>query len=242
MITMSPGHFGKGTGAVSLVDEVVEARKVAVEVTRVLKAFGVHVHFVEDTVSKNRQQNIRYLVAAHNKTTRDLDVSIHFNAVEGVKQAGIGTEVLYVNPAVEGLAKRLSAAIASAGQLKDRGAKRRTDLGFLNGTTKRAVLIEVCFVNSKQDVANYTQHFEAICAAIAQVLMQEVAARPFSSEALTSRVMALWADKQYVIAQLERGVQDGVFQEVWVQRAKMGTLTVVDYVALSALQLNYALA
>lgn len=38
---MNPGHFSKGTGAVSLLDEVIEARKVAGEVVHVLKGFGV---------------------------------------------------------------------------------------------------------------------------------------------------------------------------------------------------------
>ncbi|MER2189312.1 MAG: N-acetylmuramoyl-L-alanine amidase [Solibacillus sp.] len=238
MITISPGHFGKGSGAVSLIDEAVEARKVAQALSRELKKLSINVHFLEDTVSKNQSQNIGYLVAAHNKTMRELDVSIHFNAVADVRAEGIGTEVLYVNPAVQPLAQQLSTAIAKAGSFKNRGAKRRTDLGFLNGTAKQALLIEVCFVNSKEDVVNYEQHFTAICAAIAQVLAGRVHIWPFSSGALTSRVLDMWADEQAIIRQLERGVADGVFQEVWLQRAKAGTLSIHDYLALSALQLK----
>lgn len=235
MVTISPGHFGKGTGAVSLLDEAVEAGRVAREVVRLLMAHGVRVQLVEDTVSNNQTQNIRYLVAAHNKTARELDVSIHFNAVAHVHEEGIGTEVLYVNPAARELAETVSAAIAAAGGFKNRGAKRRVDLGFLNGTMKRALLIEVCFINSREDVARYREHFDAICAAIATAL---IGVPHFSSAALTASVAAIWQDKKAVVHQLEAGVARGVFQEVWLQRAKAGTLNLDDYLALSLLQLK----
>lgn len=238
MITMSPGHFGKGTGAVSLVDEVVEAKKVTMEVVRQLQAFGIMAHYVEDTVSKNQQQNIRYLVTAHNHTARELDVSIHFNAVAAVRAEGIGTEVLYVNPVVSELAEQVSAAITGAGHFHNRGAKRRTDLGFLNGTAKKALLIEICFINSKTDVAHYKQYFQAICFAIARVLAEYIQPLTISSSALKERVLAIWSDKEAVTRQLAQGVQDGVFHAQWLERAKAGTLTLQDYLALSVLQLK----
>jgi hypothetical protein len=53
--------------------------------------------------------------------------------------------------------------------LINRGAHKRSDLFFLNGTEEPAILIEVCFVDAAADVEAYQQSFEAICEAIAAV-------------------------------------------------------------------------
>src|SRR5690606_14308916 len=97
-----------------------------------------------------------------------------FNSIPGTQNRGIGTEVLYVNPAVKGIAEQLSGAIANASGLKNRGAKHRANLAFLNGTTKKALLIEVCFVNDSVDVALYRRDFNKICYAIAEELAKAV--------------------------------------------------------------------
>lgn len=172
MITISPGHWHIGTGAVGIIDEVAEARKVVAGVVYHLKQRGIFAHTVVDTRSKNQRENLLYIVNNHNATVRKLDVSIHFNAVAGKSAQPIGTEVLHKNEPV--LAQKVSAAIAKASGLKNRGAKKRSDLAFLNGVKKRAILIEVCFVNSAKDVALYQQFKRAICVAIADVLANEV--------------------------------------------------------------------
>jgi hypothetical protein len=75
---------------------------------------------------------------------------------------------LYVTQSA--LAAEVSAAIADAGELINRGGKKRTDLFFLNSTEMPAILIEVCFVDSEADAELYEENFEAICDAIADVL------------------------------------------------------------------------
>jgi len=60
-------------------------------------------------------------------------------------------------------------AISEAGGLINRGAHKRSDLYFLNGTNEPAILIEVCFVDAAADVEAYQQNFEEICRAIANV-------------------------------------------------------------------------
>ncbi len=172
MITISPGHWHIGTGTSDIIDEVIEARKVVDGVAWQLTRRGIKVHKVVDTTSNNQQENLHYLVRAHNATTRQIDVSIHFNAVAGRRQEGIGTEVLFRHDTL--LATHLVNKIAEVSSLKNRGAKRRLDIAFLNGVSKRAVLIEICFVNSVADVALYQQYEKQICKAIADVLMQEV--------------------------------------------------------------------
>lgn len=167
MITMGPGHWKIGTGACDLLDEVKEARKVTDRVIEILRASGIATNHVEDNTSTNQQQNLTYLVNQHNATNRKLDVSIHFNS-SARKVDGIGTEVLYYD--AKELAANVSSAIATAGKLKDRGAKQRKELAFLNGTNKPAILIEVCFVSSEYDCKMYRQRFEDICQAIAKEL------------------------------------------------------------------------
>jgi N-acetylmuramoyl-L-alanine amidase len=80
----------------------------------------------------------------------------------------MGCEVLYVTQ--EALAKEVSTAICAASGLKNRGAKKRTDLKFLNATDEPSVLLEVCFVDSQADVDLYRASFNQICAAIAESL------------------------------------------------------------------------
>ena len=120
MITISPGHWLPGTGAKDLIDEVTEARRVVNRVVTILLAAGVITNHVEDNSSKNQQQNLTYLVAQHNKTNRQLDVSVHLNSAARSTKP-IGTEVLYYDAVA--LAKKVSAAMALAGTFKDRGER-----------------------------------------------------------------------------------------------------------------------
>ncbi|UGY13725.1 N-acetylmuramoyl-L-alanine amidase [Bradyrhizobium septentrionale] len=102
----------------------------------------------------------------HNSQRRDLDVSVHFYAYEQVSKP-MGVEVLYVTQGA--LAADVSTAISCCGLL-NRGAKKRTDLFFLNETAGPAILIETCFVDSEADAEVYERQFDAICEAIATVL------------------------------------------------------------------------
>jgi N-acetylmuramoyl-L-alanine amidase len=63
------------------------------------------------------------------------------------------------------MAARMSRAVAQAGGFIDRGAKVRTNLGFLNLAQRPAILTEICFVNSTVDVELYRRNFEPICKA-----------------------------------------------------------------------------
>lgn len=172
MITISPGHWTVGTGARDLIDEVTEARRVAKRVTEILRKASIQTNYIEDNVSKNQNQNLTYLVTQHNKTTRQLDVSVHFNASSGRQTRGIGVEVLYYD--AKDLAAKVSKAISNASGLIDRGAKQRREISFLSNTNKPAILLEICFVNSTVDTAIYNRDFEKICQAIAKELAAAV--------------------------------------------------------------------
>jgi N-acetylmuramoyl-L-alanine amidase len=164
MIVISSGHGKYVRGASGYLDEVNEARRVVERVAQYLRRLGMGIVTFHDDVSTTQNENLHRIVDFHNAQTRDLDVSVHFNAYVETDSA-MGTEVLYATQYE--LADRVSAAIAVAGELPDRGAKERDDLYFLNSTEAPAILIETCFVDSAYDAEAYGQCFDRICAAIA---------------------------------------------------------------------------
>jgi len=180
-IVISSGHGLHVPGARDIIDEVTEARRVTDWVAAILRSAGALSSVFHDNTSRNQRDNINTIVRHHNGQIRDLDVSVHFNAVAGgTRDAGIGVEALYRvgNAQTRELAGRVAKAISKASGLilrhprsKVPGAVARNDLGFLNNTNAYAILIEVCFVNSRTDVRLYQQHFEAICQAIANSLI-----------------------------------------------------------------------
>ena len=165
-VVISSGHGLHVRGASGIIDEVDEARKIVDQVAGELNARGVKVVTFHDDTSKDQSTNLSTIVNFHNKHERDLDISVHFNAYEQVTKP-MGCEVLYVSQ--QNLASQVSAAIASSGFI-NRGAKKRTDLYFLNKCNRPAILLEICFVDSEADVALYDEHFEDICDDIADVL------------------------------------------------------------------------
>ena len=242
MITISPGHYKVGSGAKGLIDEVTEARKVVATVKEHLIKSGVACHVVVDNVSNSQKENLRYLIAKHNATKRQLDVSVHFNAISGQTNRALGVEVLYFNDELKPFAQKMSAAIANAGMLKNRGAKKRTDLAFLKGVHMPAILIEVCFVNSTVDVSLYQKYYHEICHAIATVLKSYLSVsnqsqKPsnFSMPALEERVNYYFRQKQLVENYLKKGIEAGIFQQVWLTKYALNTLKLTDFCALMLL-------
>jgi N-acetylmuramoyl-L-alanine amidase-like protein len=173
-IAISAGHGLYVRGASGILDEVDEARRVVSRLTSELKDRGVAVKSYWDDISTSQNENLNRLTDWHNAQTRDLDISVHFNAYEQVEKP-MGTEVLYVTQ--KSLAAKVSAAIADCGFI-DRGAKYRDDLFILNNTEKPAILIEVCFVDSEADAEIYRTHFDLICESIADVFGSEEEIQP----------------------------------------------------------------
>ncbi len=166
-IVISSGHGKYIRGASGYIDEVNEARRVVEQVAEYLLAVDGNVITYHDDVSTTQSENLTRICDFHNSKSRDLDVSVHFNAYQTTGKP-MGTECLYVTQ--DDLAAEVAEAISIAGNLINRGPKYRSDLKFLNATEEPAILIEVCFVDSSADVATYQHHFDAICRAIAESL------------------------------------------------------------------------
>lgn len=165
-IVISSGHGLYVRGAAGILDEVDEARLVVEALAEALRKRSVTVETFHDDISETQNENLNRIVDYHNSIRRDLDVSVHFNAYEQVDKP-MGTECLYLT--TYDLAVEVSEAIADVG-LIDRGAKKRTDLFFLNETAMPAILIEVCFVDSVADAEIYRDEFDTIIKNLANLV------------------------------------------------------------------------
>jgi hypothetical protein len=180
-VVISSGHGKYIRGASGYIDEVDEARKVVETVADELREVGVEVTTYHDDVSDTQSENLDRIVDFHNSKTRDLDISVHFNAYQDTSKP-MGCEVLYVSSTGMEIADEVVDRICNVSGLINRGPKKRTDLAFLNGTEEPAILIETCFVDSRADVDIYYQYYDVICGAIADAISGEDHGEPIDPE------------------------------------------------------------
>jgi len=171
-VVISSGHGKHIRGASGYIDEVDEARLVVESVADALRESGVEVTTYHDDVSDSQSENLDRIVDFHNSKTRDLDISVHFNAYQTTSKP-MGCEVLYVSSTGMEIADEVVDRICDASGLINRGPKKRTDLAFLNGTEEPAILIETCFVDSRADCDIYAENYDLICSAIADAISGE---------------------------------------------------------------------
>ena len=161
-INVSAGHNPDGKvacGAVGLLKESTEARKVTNEVVRLLKEQGHTVYNCTCDNGTSQSDVLKKIVAKCNQHSVDMDISIHFNAGAGAQKKNgqtTGTEVLVYNDSSKAMvaAQRVAKQIAALGY-KNRGIKTREGLYFLRNTKSPAMLIECCFVDDGDDAALY---------------------------------------------------------------------------------------
>jgi hypothetical protein len=173
-LAISPGHSTIVRGAKGPepwgLDEVDYCFAIVPIIARYARALGCEVEEIYDRESDTQDENLDWLVDQHNAAfDRDhgddrLDVSVHLNAFEPT-HSGRGVEVWYYSQ--QKTAEQVSAAIAIASGMQDRGDKQTDDLAFLNGTSSAAILIEVGFCDAKDDCNRLTNSMEEIAESIA---------------------------------------------------------------------------
>jgi N-acetylmuramoyl-L-alanine amidase len=177
LFTVNAGHSAKAPGASGNgYKEHEVARKIKDKVIVHLKAVGMK---AVDTTSNAATKNAVLAEQAKKcnalpKAGR-LDVSIHLNATPG----GTGCEVYYYSE--KALADKVSAAIAAAGGFKDRNKtddKERKDFYFLKNTEAPAILIEVCFIDNKDDMKKLNSKMDEIAKAIVKALTGKTVSEP----------------------------------------------------------------
>lgn len=191
------GHNKIVPGASSYLDEVTEDRKVTAEVISLLKSAGHTVYNCTDDAGRTQSANLANIVAKCNAHTAELDVSIHFNAaakdVGDGKVKGVEVYVYSSTSKAKDAAARVCANISALG-FTNRGVKTSTSLYVLNHTKAPAMLIEVCFVDDKDDADLYNKvGYKAIAQAIAGGTIGQTVSAPAQTDNLY-RVRKTWAD------------------------------------------------
>lgn len=167
---ISSGHGDHVSGAIGILNEHNEAKKVVNRVYAILTTqYNGSGYKYHETTATTQQKNLDNIVNYHNSKSRSLDISVHFNSASA---SATGSECLYYD--AKSLSATMAKAMATALGITNRGAKEHKELYFLRNTSKPAILLEVCFVTSKKDAAAYHKNFEDLCQAIAKVIAAEL--------------------------------------------------------------------
>ena len=178
-VTVHAGHNPSGKiacGASDLLDESTEARYITRKVIKLLKKNGIKA--VNCTVNNGTSQSdVLHKICAKCNAVADADlhISIHLNSGRNDKKGDGrtgGTEVLLTKDADDkgDIAKRVCNQMAKLG-FTNRGVKVTSGLYFLNHTKAPAILIEVCFVDDKDDYMLYTSDRMDVANAIVQAVI-----------------------------------------------------------------------
>ena len=145
---------GQGCGAVGILDESLEARKVKNELIRLLQKSGNTVYDCTYEGSASQNTILSEIVKKCNAHDVDLDISIHLNSgrndYTGDNSTG-GVEIYGYNADVKDAGDKICANISDTLGIRNRGFKTTKNLYVLNNTKSKAILIECCFVDDKDD-------------------------------------------------------------------------------------------
>lgn len=162
IINIHAGHNAPNRiaqGAVGYINESREARRVKERVKKLLREKGHTVFDCTESDGVSQADVLKKIVGKCNSNKVDLDVSIHFNACRKDKGDGKtkGVEVLVYNKRGNAAkyAEVIAKEVANALGVTNRGVKENKSLYYLRKTNAPALLIEVCFVDDKDDVKKY---------------------------------------------------------------------------------------
>ena len=147
------GHTksGAGCGAIGYLNESDEVRKVGYRLMEYLRAAGHEVFDCTNDKASSVSANLKNIVALANAQKLDHFVSIHFNAGGG---QGVETYTYTGNAGNYPEADKVCKNLARLG-FKNRGVKKGAHLYVVKNTDARAMLIEVCFVDTESDAELY---------------------------------------------------------------------------------------
>lgn len=121
-----------------------------------------------DNKGANVNDNLYYISRSINNAPDGIALSHHLNAFNG---HATGVEVLYGSSAQKPLASKISATIAKALGIADRGAKDGSWLAIARNTkeNKHVLLIEWCFIDNPSDLAKLDKNMDKAIEAVAKI-------------------------------------------------------------------------
>ena len=179
-INIHAGHGARGSkscGAIGLICESTENRKVKDECIRLFKEDEEDHTIYDCTVDypNSKSDCLNKIVALCNRNKVDLDVSIHFNSGANDKNGnnkscGVEVYVHNSNSPSYPYAKRIVDNISALG-FANRGVKINPELTVLKKTNSPAILIECCFVDDADDVKQY--NYKTMAKAIVEGILNK---------------------------------------------------------------------
>jgi len=167
-IALSSGHGinNNNCGAVGLLNESIENRKIVKILKCMLQTVGIDV--IECTSDYGDPSTLlKNCVDNHNIIKNALNIQIHYNA-----GGGDGVETLVYSDDNTNdrniMADNICTNISVFTGFKKRGVKIRPDLYFLRKTKNPAIIIEICFTDSEIDFRKHDVLTE--CYAIAKTI------------------------------------------------------------------------
>ena len=169
---LTAGHTGAGTGAKKYLDEGAETIRLRNDLKNELSWYGVHV-----VIDSDRASLSEVITSIKSRATfSDYVLDLHFNA-----GGGTGVEAFVNdNATVEenSMALGLCMCVSRVLGIKNRGVKKqgqsaRGRLGIL-GIDANAVLLEVCFVDSKSDSDSYKFNYSELVKSLSEVIKKNM--------------------------------------------------------------------
>lgn len=189
-VTVHAGHNPSGRtacGAKGILDESREARFITKKVIRLLRKNGIRAVNCTVNNGKNQGDVLNKICAGCNaQPDTDLNISIHLNSGAGDSRGNgktTGTEVLVLPvPGDDSgltwtlktdkgdVARRICRQMEKLG-FTNRGVKARHDLYVFNHTKAPTILVELCFVDDKDDAKLYRADRKAVAGAIVRAIL-----------------------------------------------------------------------
>lgn len=169
-IGINCGHTVSGTigcGAVKYIDESVETRAVGKRLMTLLRQSGHTVYDCTNDYAPTVSSNLSQIVTMANNQPLDLFVSIHFNS-----GGGRGTEVFTYGGQKHIEAVNVCNELNRLG-FRSRGIKDGSHLYVVRSSHAKAMLIEVCFVDTDDAELYKKLGADAIARAIRAAIMRE---------------------------------------------------------------------
>lgn len=204
IIGVNCGHTVSGTvgcGAVGYIDESTETRRVGLKLEKLLSQAGHTVYDCTNDYASSVNDNLNKIVAMANKQPLDLFVSVHFNS-----GGGKGVEVFTHGGQKHAEAVNVCNALNALG-FRNRGVKDGSNLYVVRRTNAKAMLIEVCFVDT--DDAELYQKIGA--ERIAQAICEAITGQETGTEETQMKIKDInghWAEKS-VQKLIDYGIVNG---------------------------------
>lgn len=177
------GHNPAGKvacGAADLLDESRENRLVKGELINYLRQYGNTAYDCTEDNGKNQRDVLEKIVKKCNAHTVDFDFSLHLNSGRNDdtgdgRPGGVECHISADNKGKKAVAERILSKMEGIGfRRHGSGIVIRNDLYVLNHTKAPAILIEICFVDDRDDYNHYMKvGYKTVARAITEGIMNK---------------------------------------------------------------------